>query len=186
MVKRIARSTPEKDPVAVEAEQLAAGQEVRQLGLADIELEAGSKAGPRAAKLASAAMRLYTEWARVMLGQSSREVPAKDPRFSDPAWRDHPLYRRLGQGYLAFCDAADALAGEGADWQRRERAKILTGILTSTLAPSNTLLGNPAALKRAFENGGGSLVAGLKTIVGDLMHNNAMPSQVVKIAVKNR
>src|SRR5258706_1329842 len=184
MVKRIARSTPEKDPVAVEAEQLAAGHEVRQLGLADIELEAGSQSGPRAAELASAAMRLYAEWAHVMLGRSNRELPAKDPRFSDPAWRDHPLYRRLGQGYLAFCDAADALAGEGADWRKRERAKFLTGILTSTLAPSNTLLGNPAALKRAVKTGGAILVAGLKNLVGVLIKNKGMPSQVDKSAFK--
>ena len=138
MVKRISRSTTEADPVAVEAEQLAAGHEVCQLGLADLELGAGSTSGPRAAELASAAMRLYAEWARVMLGRSDRELPAKDPRFSDPAWRDHPLYRRLGQGYLAFCDTAEALVDEGADWRKRERAKFLAGILTSTLALSRS------------------------------------------------
>src|SRR5258706_3065029 len=124
MVKRIARSTPEEDPVAVEAEQFAAGHEARRFGLADIELEAGSQSGRRAAELASAAMRLYAEWARVMLGRSNRELPAKDPRFSDPAWRDHPLYRRLGQGYLAFCDAADALAAESSDWRKREPFQV--------------------------------------------------------------
>ena len=102
MIKRIARSTPDEDPVAVEAEQLAAGHVVRQLGIAEIELEAGSQSGPRAGELASAAMRLYAEWARVMVGRSNRELPAKDPRFSDPAWRDHPLYRRLGKVISPF------------------------------------------------------------------------------------
>ena len=63
-----------------------------------------------AAKLATETMRLYGDWARTMLGKSEREVPAKDPRFADPAWRDNPLYHRLGQGYLAFCEAADRLA----------------------------------------------------------------------------
>jgi polyhydroxyalkanoate synthase len=183
MIKRIAKSAPDENS-AIAAEQPAAGHKAGQLGLADIEVEAGSLSGPRVAELASKGARLYAEWVRVMLGQSDREVPAKDPRFSDPAWRDHPLYRRLGQGYLAFCDAADAVAGEGAAWRTRERAKFLTGILTSTLAPTNTLLGNPAALKRVFETGGRSLVAGFGNMVGDLLHNKGMPSQVDKTAFK--
>ena len=70
-----------------------------------------------AAKLATETMRLYGDWARTMLGKSEREVPAKDPRFADPAWRDNPLYKRLGQGYLAFCEAADRLAESNPDWR---------------------------------------------------------------------
>src|SRR5882672_6396569 len=127
MVKRAARDVADEDPTTVTAEQLGAGHEIGQLGLAEVELDAQSKSGPGALALASAAMRVWAEWARVMVGRSSRELPAKDPRFSDPAWRDNLFYRRLGQGYLAFCDAADTLAGEGADWRKRERAKFLTG-----------------------------------------------------------
>ncbi|MCC6197480.1 MAG: hypothetical protein IT518_23765 [Burkholderiales bacterium] len=32
-------------------------------------------------------------------GTSDREVPAKDPRFADAAWRDNPFYKRIGQSY---------------------------------------------------------------------------------------
>jgi hypothetical protein len=46
--------------------------------------------------MAEASMQLYGEWARIMLGTSEREVPAKEPRFADSAWLDHPLYKRLG------------------------------------------------------------------------------------------
>lgn len=158
-----------EDIIAAKAEQLGAGHEIAQLGLAAVEVDPHAQSATRAAVVASATMRLWAEWARVVVGQSTRELPLKDPRFSDPAWRDHPLYRRLGQGYLAFCDAVDALAGESKDWRTRERAKFLTGILTSSLAPGNTLLGNPAALKRAFETGCGSLLAGLKNMAGDLV-----------------
>jgi polyhydroxyalkanoate synthase len=140
--------------------------------------------GARAASLAKESVRLYGEWAKTMLGLSDREVPAKDPRFSDPAWRDNPLYRRLGQGYLAFCEAVDRLAEGNRDWRKRERAKFLTGILTSMLAPSNTLLGNPAALKRAYETGGRSLIAGLKNLIGDVVNNKGMPTQVKPSAFK--
>ena len=122
--------------------------------------------------------QLYGEWARVMLGLSEREVPAKDPRFADPAWRDHPMYKRLGQGYLAFCQAVDRLAESRPDWRGRERARFLGGVVTSSLAPTNTLLGNPAALKRVFETGGASLVDGTKNMLSDLVHKRGLPSQV--------
>ena len=46
--------------------------------------------------LAESSAQLYGEWARIMLGLGEREMPTKDPRFADPAWRDHPLYKRLG------------------------------------------------------------------------------------------
>jgi hypothetical protein len=42
--------------------------------------------------------RLYGEWLKIMAGQSTREVPAKDWRFADPTWREHPVYKRLAQG----------------------------------------------------------------------------------------
>jgi poly[(R)-3-hydroxyalkanoate] polymerase subunit PhaC len=35
-------------------------------------------------------------------------------------------------------------------------------VTSSSLAPTNVLLGNPAALKCAFESGGASLVLGLR------------------------
>ena len=139
---------------------------------------------PPAAGLFGISKQLYGEWARVMLGLSEREVPAKDPRFADPAWRDHPMYKRLGQGYLAFCQAADRLAESRPDWRGRERARFLSGVVTSSLAPTNTLLGNPAALKRVFETGGASLVDGTKNMLSDLVHKRGLPSQVKPGAFK--
>ena len=132
----------------------------------------------------SATLRLYAEWGRVALGRSHRPMPATDWRFADPAWREHPLYRRLALGYLAFCDAADELAEIPAPGRGRARARLLTRLVTSSLAPSNTLLGNPAALKRAFDTAGSSLVSGLKNLIGDLVHNQGMPSQIDSSAFK--
>ena len=134
--------------------------------------------------LAQESVQLYGEWARTLFGLSSREVPQKDPRFADPAWRDNPLYRRLGQSYLAFCDAIDRLADRTPEWRNRERARFLGGVLTSTMAPTNTLAGNPAALKRAMETGGASLVEGVRNMASDLVHNQGMPRQVNEQAFK--
>lgn len=170
------RRTEDQDPLQNAADQLAAGQEISKLALSAMESEATS--GARLTALANSTFKLYSEWTKIMLGISEREVPAKDARFADSAWRDNPLYRRLGQGYLAFCDAADSLAADNKDWKKRERAKFLTGILTSTLAPSNTFLGNPAAVKRALETGGMSMVDGMRNLLGDMAEKKRMPSQI--------
>jgi polyhydroxyalkanoate synthase len=121
---------------------------------------------------------LYLELARTLLGISERDVPAKDLRFADPAWQENPIYRRLAQSYLAFCESVDRIAGDSPQWRDRERARFLGGVLTSSLAPTNTLLGNPAALKRAAETGGLSLLSGIRNIVGDVIANKGLPTQV--------
>ena len=101
------------------------------------------------------------------------------PRFADPAWSSHPVYRRLGQAYLVVERAiSDAVEDADVDWQTRERARFAAGILASALAPTNTLAGNPTALKHAFDTGGMSLVRGGRNLLGDLKHNRGMPRQV--------
>ncbi|HET9977148.1 MAG TPA: hypothetical protein VFQ20_06920, partial [Burkholderiaceae bacterium] len=164
MVKRV-KSLPVQEPVADEVpSQRTSDHDSAPSAL--LEWTAGL---PESVKLlATESAQLYGSWVRSMLGFNDKEVPAKDPRFSDPAWREHPLYRRLGLSYLAFCETVDRLADANPDWRKRERARFLGGVLTSTLAPTNTLLGNPAALKRAYETGGASLVQGAMNMVDSL------------------
>jgi len=58
------------------------------------------------------------------------------------------------------------------------RARFVTDMLVDALAPTNTLLGNPTAMKRLFETGGASLFKGLQNAYDDLRNNGGMPSQV--------
>jgi polyhydroxyalkanoate synthase len=51
-------------------------------------------------------------------------------------------------------------------------------LLTTAAAPTNFLLTNPAALERAFETGGASLVRGLRNVGRDLLENKGMPRSV--------
>src|ERR1700736_3512410 len=44
---------------------------------------------------------LSRELVRISRGSSQVAPDAKDRRFADPAWRTNPLYRRIGQSYLA-------------------------------------------------------------------------------------
>jgi len=119
------------------------------------------------------------ELIRIASGRSD-VAPAKgDRRFTDPTWSDHPGYRRLMQSYLAASNTVDSVVEDtDVSWRTKEQLRFAAGILTSTLAPTNTLLGNPAAVKRAFESAGGSLRTGMSNWVDDLRHNGGMPKQV--------
>ncbi len=130
--------------------------------------------------------RLAAALTRIARGTDDLRPHPKDKRFSDPAWGESPVYRRLGQGYVALERSLQALVDQmeasGADWHDVERARFAVRVLTSTAAPTNTPLGNPAVLKRAFETGGGSVVRGLRNALSDLRHNGGMPSQTDRSA----
>jgi polyhydroxyalkanoate synthase len=136
-------------------------------------------------RVASEGRRLARELLRVSLGASS-VAPAKgDWRFADPTWEDNPVFRRVGQAYLSFAESMDRLVDEvekaGKD---SDKARFAVRLLTSAVAPTNFLLGNPAALKRTFETGGANLARGLRNWVGDVRHNGGMPSMADPAALK--
>ena len=111
------------------------------------------------------ATRLARDCARIARGTEEHLPSPRDKRFADPAWSLNPVYRRLSQAYLAAGGAAsrlvDDLDAQGRDWHDVERARFAVNAVTSALAPTNALLGNPAALKRAFDTGGASVLRGL-------------------------
>ena len=132
-------------------------------------------------RLTREAALLAAELVRIGAGRSELDVDPKDPRFRDPAWRDSTLYRRVGQVYRAICRATNntLIGGDGdGDWRDRERRKLLADVITSTISPTNMLVGNPAALRRAVETRGRSLASGAQNLLHDLRHNGGMPAQV--------
>jgi polyhydroxyalkanoate synthase len=140
------------------------------------------QAGP----LAREGVGFSRELARIAAGSSKVEPRKGDRRFGDPAWRENLVYRRLGQTYLAASGSmsrlVDNLENRGKDWHEIERARFAVNVLTSALAPTNTLPGNPAALKRAFDTSARSLVRGAGNLWGDIRHNGGMPSQTDRTA----
>ena len=122
---------------------------------------------------------LAAEAARITVGRSAIAPDRKDWRFADATWQDNQLYRRVMQYYLAWAESMEAMVSSAnLDWRAEERARFFMGIAVSAAAPTNTFLGNPAALKRAIETGGGSLVSGLRNFIDDQRHNGGMPAQV--------
>jgi polyhydroxyalkanoate synthase len=135
----------------------------------------------RVRPLAEESLRLSRELVGILRGAGDVVPSQADPRFADPAWDGHPGYRRLGQAYLAWGSSLDRLVARlesgGADWRDVERARFAVTALRSALAPTNTLLGNPAALKRAFDTGGASLLRGVRQMAGDVRRNAGLPTQ---------
>ncbi|MBV9206643.1 MAG: alpha/beta fold hydrolase [Actinobacteria bacterium] len=132
------------------------------------------------------ARRLAGDTVRIAAGKSARAPARGDRRFADPAWSQNPAFRRLCQEYLSLCESAgnlvDDLDSSRRSWRDTERARFVVNILMSALAPTNFLTTNPAALKRAFDTGGLSMLKGASQWWRDLRDNGGMPSQTDRSA----
>jgi len=106
--------------------------------------------------------------------------PAKgDKRFNDLAYAENPVYFLLAQQYLLIGQLVDALLdAAGLEADKDAKARFAARFMLDALAPSNTLPGNPAALRQAFDTGGKSLVRGARNMLSDIRHNGGWPSQV--------
>ena len=119
--------------------------------------------------------------ADVLVGKSKLEAEARDKRFQHEVWKKSPIFKRGMQGWLAFRkNLKDWLADLDLGDQDRTRANFVLDIFADAVAPTNTLLGNPLALKTAWDTKGKSLVKGLKNFYGDMRDNGGLPSQVDK------
>ncbi len=121
----------------------------------------------------------FLEMGRVMTGRSTVEPNAKDKRFTDELWKTNPFYRALLQTYLTWQQSLGAFIND-ADLGKKdaERARFVLSLYVDAAAPTNTLLGNPAAMKKMYETGGASLVRGLTHMLEDLANNGGLPAQV--------
>ena len=144
---------------------------------------AGNPAG-----LASATLRFWTSMARIgpvaaarwFGAEAAPPVPAgDDKRFADRTWAGNPAFFALRQAYLAASQLSrDVLAAGAGDTVADAKAELAAGFLLDALAPTNFLLTNPAAVKRAMETGGASLAAGARNFIDDLLRNGGRPRQV--------
>ena len=185
---RSQRATPDGPVPHTESEALASVESAEPVGIPSPRGLARSLASvlARPRPLAREAARLGRDTARILRGTDEIAPSPRDKRFADPAWTANPVYRRLAQEYLAVGGALSRLVDEfetsGADWREVEQARFVLNALSSALAPTNTLLGNPAALKRAFDTGGRSLARGMRHWLGDVRRNGGMPAQTDRTA----
>jgi polyhydroxyalkanoate synthase subunit PhaC len=104
---------------------------------------------------------------------------ARDHRFQDASWQHHPLFYGMQQWYLAWSRwLHELIDAAGVEPAVAEKAHVATEFLVDALSPTNFLWSNPAALRRAVDTRGLSVLAGLRNFFHDLAHNGGKPSQV--------
>ena len=122
---------------------------------------------------------LGAEAGRVLTGTSTVAPHHGDRRFTDVAWTENPLLRRLVQLYLAGGHTAEQLVTD-ADLNARngKRVRFFLENVIEAAAPSNVPLVNPASAKAVIDTAGLSLVRGGVQLVKDLASAPRVPQMV--------
>lgn len=135
----------------------------------------------RPAKTARHMKAFGDEVVRIVRNESELAPDAKDRRFQDITFKYNPIYRMGMQYYLAVQKGVkEWIADLELDELERARANFVSQMIVDSVAPTNALVGNPAAIKRAYESGGMSLLKGLQNAYTDLTENKGLVSQVDK------
>jgi len=173
-----ARTAAEGSPLDVMLSDAALGP-LRRLvpGMAGVRLAAHY--GVRPVETTRRSLAATRDLAKVALGRSPVQVPARDRRFADPAWQSNPLLRRLVEGYLVWSHALESLVDDAdLDWRDDQRLRFVTQMLVDALAPSNAPLLNPAAVKAAVDTGGRNYLVGLGQFLQDMRSAPRIPAMV--------
>ena len=110
---------------------------------------------------------------KISLGKSEVAPQKGDKRFTDPAWQQNPLLRATMQSYLTWGTGMERYIDNlGMTGMGVERLRFGAVLLRESMAPTNFLAANPAAVKRFYDTGGASLRGGLANWADDLMHNH--------------
>jgi polyhydroxyalkanoate synthase len=117
---------------------------------------------------------------RALGGVSGYAPPRpRDKRFADPTWTENAGYWLTRELYETWSSALTTVIAEAETTpQARQKALFAVQLVIDTLAPTNSVAGNPAVLKRALETGGLSLARGARNFLKDLTGNRGMPRQV--------
>jgi polyhydroxyalkanoate synthase subunit PhaC len=174
-------SAPESGP-DLEASVAGVAPEASEFGSLDLAglgqalASTALRATSRPAELASAVARFCLSVARTgpvatarwlgVPGDPPEQAPS-DRRFADVAWTANPAYYALREYYLAMGQLVAGIraAGRTGDPVTDAKAELAAGFVLDALSPTNFLLTNPAAVKRAFDTGGASVVRGAATCI---------------------
>lgn len=137
----------------------------------------------RPPRVARRATRLAVGLKRAAAGSPDWTPPKGDRRFSDPAWVESWLFRRLAQGYLTIADEARGLIEDAElDWKSDQQLRLVVDNLIDALAPTNFPWSNPTAIKAAIDQGGRNFVVGARQLARDMSSAPRIPANVDKTA----
>ncbi len=133
----------------------------------------------RPRRVASRGAGLFAEYARIAVGSSTVAPSARDRRFTDAAWMQNPVLRRLVQAYLATGTTVEGLVQDvPLGWRDAERIKFLASNLVEAAAPSNNPVLSPVAWKAVIDTGGANVPSGLRNLLRDLATPPRVPTMV--------
>ena len=168
---------PRSDVGNHEGMALSAAVGVDAKALTDAWAMVVGAAARQPAALFQAYAGFWRDVGNILVGRSDLTPQPGDSRFEDSAWSENPMYRRIGQSYLAWTKALDTwLEKSGLAGIERERARFVLDAAKDVLAPMNTFAGNPEALAKAMETRGSSLTNGMRNFLDDVRHNHGYPA----------
>jgi polyhydroxyalkanoate synthase len=116
-------------------------------------------------------VQLWQQATQRMLGiADTREKPAPDRRFRNPAWTESAIFDYIKQSYLVTADSilSTVRGVEGLDDKTAHKVDFYTRQFVDAIAPSNFVASNPEVLKATLESGGENLLHGLEHLLEDL------------------
>ena len=98
------------------------------------------------------------------------ELPRRDKRFADPAWREQPVFALIHQTYLLLAERLSEMVDEvqGVSEQEREQLRFALKSVLDAMSPANFPLTNPVVLERTLETHGANLIRGIERLTADL------------------
>jgi polyhydroxyalkanoate synthase len=131
-----------------------------------------------AASSAGLSLRLCQEATETLWASAARFWGAPPPhsgghggdrRFDAPEWEMHPYFNMLKRSYIAISERLLA-EGEAVALNGTERQRLMFHLrqLIDATSPTVYFPANPAALRRAWETGGVSIMDGLRNLLADL------------------
>jgi polyhydroxyalkanoate synthase len=98
------------------------------------------------------------------------DLPRKDRRFADPAWREQPVFALIHQTYLLMAERLSEMVDDvqGVNEQEREQLRFALKSVLDAMSPANFPLTNPVVLERTLETHGANLIRGMERLTADL------------------
>ncbi|WP_193725691.1 PHA/PHB synthase family protein [Aurantiacibacter aquimixticola] len=98
------------------------------------------------------------------------QLPRRDRRFADKAWREQPVFALIHQTYLLIAERLreSVDSAQGLSEEDRRNLCFATQNVLDAMSPANYPLMNPVVLERTMETGGENIMRGLERLSGDL------------------
>ena len=118
----------------------------------------------------------WHSWQR-LFGLPSEDIEHPNPddtRFADAEWTESATWDVVKEWYLTYTHHIQDMLYQtpGLSSRERRRAAFWWRKWLNAMAPTNFLLTNPVAMRKAAESNGESLLRGMRNLLGDLQAGN--------------